>query len=730
MKPEVRTSAVILLFCAIAFLWCGPIATSPAHVAADVGDPMQLAWTMAWVGRAVTHDPLHLFDANSFYPARRSLAMGDHLLPQALLGLPINALSGNAVLALNAVTVFGLVSSAFAGYVLVSRLLRSTNAGLLGGTALAFSTFTQDELLRANVIQLQGWPLALFCLWRFGETRAWRWSLGFAAALLLQGLTGTYYAVYTAFLVPLMFLALALTSPTNEWRASWVRLVIPLLCAGAVGWIFLSPYRGLGTFMLKPIPDGADVAAFILPDAGSALYSGFLPTAPRGETSHFVGYIALAFAGFGVHSAVKSRDSAARFLVICGSLFALAGAFIAIGAFPRFLGQPLGHSPLLSLLQWVPALRGMATVERAGVLVQIGIALLAAVGVTHAFRYRRALAWSLGLVALMTAERWGVPRAGVRIPAGDEVPEVYRWLGAPGRESKEPIVELPVFPSRLLRFRGLYLYFSTYHWRPVPFGRASFYPPVHEYFASLLEDFPSPRSLAALDELGIHDIVIHPRQWEGAMAEKLSELKAVPSLKHVKQFEERVAPSAEALGWGNEIVYRLGVDKSSASTCDPRDEVDILDLGVNASAREAIDRLHDGKLDTVWSTVRTQEEGDFVQVAFDAPRQVSAIRLMLGDRATSFPVDPIVEIRGESGWEQAAEITPIESSLETLRQLKAQSFDAAITLRLNAVTASAVRVRLGPKTKEHGWYAWEIAELRVFGSCSGAEPPQNVSHRD
>ncbi len=66
---------------------CSPCSTSwplvlhlPSRIAPDLGDPVRTAWEIAWVGHAMLHDPLHLFDSNAFYPHPLSLAFSDSLL--------------------------------------------------------------------------------------------------------------------------------------------------------------------------------------------------------------------------------------------------------------------------------------------------------------------------------------------------------------------------------------------------------------------------------------------------------------------------------------------------------------------------------------------------------------------------------------------------------------------------------------------------------------------------
>src|ERR1700730_11083022 len=61
----------------------------PSRIAPDLGDPIRTAWQVGWVGHAMLHDPLHMFDANVFYPHPLSLAFSDSLLgygPAAFFG--------------------------------------------------------------------------------------------------------------------------------------------------------------------------------------------------------------------------------------------------------------------------------------------------------------------------------------------------------------------------------------------------------------------------------------------------------------------------------------------------------------------------------------------------------------------------------------------------------------------------------------------------------------------
>jgi hypothetical protein len=76
-----RTLAAAAAYLGLAFVWAAPAALHPTRSVPDLGDPLHLAWIMAWDAHQLVHNPLHLFDANGFHPYSSSLTFADHLLP-------------------------------------------------------------------------------------------------------------------------------------------------------------------------------------------------------------------------------------------------------------------------------------------------------------------------------------------------------------------------------------------------------------------------------------------------------------------------------------------------------------------------------------------------------------------------------------------------------------------------------------------------------------------------
>ena len=82
--------AVITLFWALTFAMTWPQANLLNRgISPDIGDPLLSTWRLAWVAHQLPLDPLHLFDANIFYPAKHTLAFSDAMLVPALTAAPL-----------------------------------------------------------------------------------------------------------------------------------------------------------------------------------------------------------------------------------------------------------------------------------------------------------------------------------------------------------------------------------------------------------------------------------------------------------------------------------------------------------------------------------------------------------------------------------------------------------------------------------------------------------------
>ena len=164
------------------------------RISPDLGDPVRTAWQVAYVGHAMLHNPLHLFDANVFYPHPLSLAFSDSLLgygPAGFFGSGTVA----ALVRYNLLFLFAWSLCFVGGYLLARELgLRKLGAAA-AAAAFAYAPYRVTEAGHLHVISSGGIALALFLLLR-GYRRssvglviagwlvsAWQISLGFTLGL-------------------------------------------------------------------------------------------------------------------------------------------------------------------------------------------------------------------------------------------------------------------------------------------------------------------------------------------------------------------------------------------------------------------------------------------------------------------------------------------------------------------------------------------------------------------
>jgi hypothetical protein len=715
--------AVVTVYLVLALLWMLPVSLDPTALAFNAGDPLHLGWVMAWDAHQIVRAPWALFDSNSFYPYPRSLTFGDHLLPEALMVAPLFWLSGNAVLGFNAAVLLGLLLSAMAMFLLVRELTDSAPAAFVAGVIFAFNGFTQHELPRVQVIHLEWWPLALLFLVRFTREGRSRDAALLAVTLALQGLSGTYYLVYSALLVPLWLLAGWIAARRWPRAVELRRLALSgVLAASAVAlvlWPYVATYRAIG--FANAWGDGIDVLG-LLDVRCSWLWGRWLGTAPS-ATPAFVGLLGAVALVIGLSRAIAGRrDSQARVMLALTVLPLVVGLVLSWGTTVRLGGWALGPGPAEWLHRHVPLLRGMGGAERAGVLVRLAVAILIGFAVAQGLRALprlRAIGAGVLVALLLVLEQWSLPAAATRVPTGAQVPAEYRYL-ADG--SREPMVELPPHRGTSQKLWSAYLYFSTYHWRPVPIGRTSLYPPAHNWIIWTLRGFPDDRSLDLLERLGIRTVLVHPMGWylERERASRLAAVESSPRIELLRRFDEPVAQDfVDVFRLGNARVYRvLPTSKAEVSPCQPREEIERESWRFRVAEGDPPPLyMRDGDPRTAWTL---REEGrKTLQVSLRRTEPLSAIALEVAYPWAALPPGADLEVRAEreGPWEPVAYDDGIEERWEVIKAQIAAPHSVRWTLRFGPRRVNAIRLTAGSEGTQGPYGPWSIGELRMYRRC-------------
>ncbi|MEO8258481.1 MAG: hypothetical protein ABI868_14130 [Acidobacteriota bacterium] len=351
-SPRIReTLAAAGAFTLLTLVLTWPLARSLAsQLPADLGDPLLNTWILAWDAehllRAATGQLGALgeyWHANIFYPQPIALAYSEHLTAQAVMILPVYALTRNPILVYNVVFVATFVLSALGMFLLVRELTGSRSAALLAGVAYGFAPYRFGNLSHLQVLSSMWMPFAWLGFHRYFETRRLAPLAGGTLAWTAQNLSCGYYLLFFA---PVMgiFLAWEMTS-RRLWadRQVWRHLLAAAAAVTIATVPFLLPYlelRRLG-FSARSLGEtgrfSPDVYGYLTADVRMAIWGRLVRAWPKPEGSLFPGFTILLLAGLAVAdrwwrgrrashrwpSSPAARLIAAALIVSCGVLAAL-----------------------------------------------------------------------------------------------------------------------------------------------------------------------------------------------------------------------------------------------------------------------------------------------------------------------------------------------------------------------------------------------------------------------
>ncbi len=447
-------------------------------------DALIYVWAIDHLVDAFLHDPLGLFDGRVFFPATDSLAYGDHMIGQAVLGLPLALLGAGPVLVFNLLALASYPLSATAMFVLAREHVGSLAAALAAGVVFAFtpSRFHSPQWLQVLFVAFM--PLALLFWGRFVASGRFRDWLGWVLLWACHCLMGMYLAVFFTLILGVVGAFGLCAAPTDDRRRLVVGTLAAPLATGLLLLPTLLPYVRLRATQPFLREAGFDTPLdFLLPGPGtaSAALFGF-------DGVHFgPGFVVVALCALGFWAALRAPGAWPRFFAL-SAILGLA-ASLCLTLLPADV--PLA----------VPGFDMLRATSRAFFVSLIFIALFVSHGVAWLLARARSprAAWALAVACLvaLVLDMGGPPAERKAIPVGDQIPAVYEWLRElPG----DPVV---YERARGIEARALAQYYAGIHGKRLATGYNGFVSPGSEYVLRRLQTLPDPGSLALMDRLGI-----------------------------------------------------------------------------------------------------------------------------------------------------------------------------------------------------------------------------------
>ncbi|HEX4346934.1 MAG TPA: hypothetical protein VHZ73_05140, partial [Vicinamibacterales bacterium] len=158
---------LVLVFLGFAVLACvatWPLALHPRSLVYEIAvnfDAQFSVWNVAWVARALLSDPLHVFNANIFYPHSWTLAYSEANLGAGALAAPVYWLTKNPYAAHNAVVLLSFALSGTGAYLLARHISLDRRAAAVAGICFAFCPHIFGHLPHIQLLMDAGLPFSL-----------------------------------------------------------------------------------------------------------------------------------------------------------------------------------------------------------------------------------------------------------------------------------------------------------------------------------------------------------------------------------------------------------------------------------------------------------------------------------------------------------------------------------------------------------------------------------------
>jgi hypothetical protein len=487
-----------LFFPALAILNTYPLAVAPASFIGEHGDSYFSVWRLAWIAHQLWPRPDQLFNGNIFYPEKATLAYSDAILLPAIVASPLHWFGVDPIVAYNIVLIAAFALNGLAAYCLVKYLTGWMAAGLVGGSIFAFSPHRFDHFDHLEM-QFAFWiPWAVLAWHKAVLSEAARGYLRVAALVTAQVLSCIYYGVFLITWLGVLSAFRFWRTPSRAARAGALMLVPAVVVLAIYSIPYLQNRQKVGDRRTNDVRVySATAADFLSAPATNRLY-GWSDPLGAPERHLFPGLVAIGLIVVGVWPPV-SRTVVVHLVGLVAALELTFGLNAHVYKF---------------LYDWVLPFRGLRVPARAYVLVLVGFAVIAGMGLARLMTILRGAkgprwvwrgAIPVLLIGLVSVEYFTEPRLR---NVDRKIPIWYSWL----KDVDDAVVfEWPVtVPWRLYDMVDLsYMARSTMHWRPMLNGYSGYYPRSYLRLLVDMRRFPDTRSLNILRQRGATILVLH-----------------------------------------------------------------------------------------------------------------------------------------------------------------------------------------------------------------------------
>ena len=500
-----------LFFIVATAIYTFPLITAP-HLANRLDSPDGLlnSWILSWNLHQITQDPLNLFDANIFFPEENTLAYSENLITAALLAAPIATITDNPIALFNSVLFVAFALTGISTFVLAFDLTGDRLASITAGILFAFAPFRFAHIPHLQLQLAFGIPLSLFFLRRLIKSSENHFC--YALCLALTGIatfgSSLYYFIYLTTITPIVVLSelFHLSRKKRLQAVAWLTASFCIMGA-AIAPLTIPYLEKANSGSVRSLAAASQFSASWSEYLSSfSIFHGFLPKA---NEPLFPGFVAVSLSLFALSKIMRNTTRVWTWVLI-----GMIGFWLSLGPSYGLFSFLYNHLPPYQALR-VPS--------RAGVLVLLAVAILAAIGLSQL--HRRWLRISLLFVAALECLAIPLPM-NFSPPTYPDIYKDVEKLGTPGA-----MVELPLPPASRFQENAIYVYRSIYHRRQIVNGYSGFVPPKYRYIQRRLMQRNFIGSLSMLENEGVRFILAHEARLGPRMVRQIKQAQEQKMLK-------------------------------------------------------------------------------------------------------------------------------------------------------------------------------------------------------
>lgn len=672
-------------------------------------DALLLTWAMSHVSQTLLSRPSALFDAGIFHPLRNTLALGDHMIGEALLGLPIWLTTRNPVLEYNLLSLGSYVAGATAMFAYARIVVGGGLVpALVAGLVFAFTPPRFAAPLWLQLLWTAFIPLSIAAWLRFVATRSAGAWIVWVACLIAQTLMGQYVALYFGIVMGVLVGFSLVAAPARRDPRLWIGTLLAPFVVTLVLWPTIAPYLALRTAQGTIRHEGLGTPlSFLWPGPGSLL--------ARADDTIALGpgIVAWVLALGGL--LLGRRGPAPR--------FALPPAFVwSVHA----LGLTASLALVLTPIRWQHLLPGLDMTRNTNRALFVGLCFLAALAAS-AVRWLAARGpWArrvaVVVLALAVVDVGRPPLDRNPVPTANTLSPGVRHLATLPRDAI--VYELANVPETVARS----MYHAIFHGHRMPVGYSGFSPPGGQYATQRLATFPSAGAARLLRDLDVGWVLM--RIAPGPAADDV--IARATALGATVAFREDA-----------EVVFDVRGLTPPAPPPPTQARTPTAARLTASSGSDQLDRLVDGDPATAWAGASIPDVTPVLDIDLGAIQPVAGIELVVArDRATAAFRTEIAVSEDGTRWQAIDTVfEPVDLDAFLTRPPAHVGFVArwpAAPMRyirltnpfiafwqqqLRLLTATAAQRGL---PLEMGWGGeWILDELRVLVPADGTEPPSS-----